>query len=158
MVNRSILFVCLGNICRSPTADGIARARAAALGLDMIIDSAGTGGWHAGSPPDPRSIAAAGRRGVDLSELRARKVTDRDFLSFGLILAMDRSNLADLAARRPPGAKARLALFLDEAEGRQADVPDPYYGSAADFDRVFELCDRGVATILGRIAGQAASG
>jgi protein-tyrosine phosphatase len=130
-----ILFVCLGNICRSPLAEAAFRAEAERLGLDAEADSAGTGGWHAGEPPDRRAIAAAKRNGVDISQLRARQVTGGDFERFDHIVALDDENLADLAAIRPAGSRARLSLLLDHAPGRAGQaVADPYYGGDADFD------------------------
>lgn len=134
----SILFVCLGNICRSPLAEAALRAEAAARGLDVEVDSAGTGGWHQGEPPDRRAIAAALRAGVDISALRARKVTRGDFERFERIVALDRDNLADLEALRPAGSRARLSLLLDHAPGREGQsVADPYYGGDADFDETW---------------------
>src|SRR5271170_2105719 len=110
-----ILFVCLGNICRSPTAEGALRhlCAAEAPALDIEVDSAGTGDYHLGEPPDPRSRRAAAARGIDLSRLRARQVERQDFARFDLILAMDRCNLRALRALRPPGSRARLELFLE---------------------------------------------
>jgi low molecular weight protein-tyrosine phosphatase len=136
-----ILFVCLGNICRSPTAEGVLKALLAAEApqLDIEIDSAGTGDYHIGEPPDSRSQRAALRRGIDLSDLRARQVTPGDFERFDLMLAMDRQNLRALEAMRPAGSKARLELFMDYAGRPGADVPDPYTGDAADFERVLSL-------------------
>ena len=142
-MTRSVLFVCLGNICRSPTAEGVFRALAARAGLDIQSDSAGTGGWHAGEPPHPPAVAAALRRGYDLSDLRARQVTAQDFARFDLILAMDRQNLADLRAlhRAPhPG----LRLFLDDSE-----VPDPWY--TGEFDRTLDLVESGCRALIARI-------
>ena len=131
----SILFVCLGNICRSPLAEGAFRAKAERLGLDVEIDSAGTGGWHAGAPPDRRAIAAAERNGVDIKDLRARKVTRADFGRFDHIVALDEENLADLESMRPAGSRAQLSLLLDHAPGRQGQaVADPYYGGDSHFD------------------------
>lgn len=133
-----LLFVCLGNICRSPAADGIARAMVAQQGLDWRIDSAGTGAWHVGYPPDNRMISTAAARGIDLSGLRARQAEPDDFLRFDHIFAMDESNLADLEQIRPPEATAELSLFL-----ANADVPDPYYGGDDGFERVLDLiCER----------------
>ncbi len=133
-----LLFVCLGNICRSPAADGIARAMVAQQGLDWRIDSAGTGAWHVGHPPDNRMISTAAARGIDLSGLRARQAEPDDFLRFDHIFAMDESNLADLEQIRPPEATAELSLFL-----ANADVPDPYYGGDDGFERVLDLiCER----------------
>ena len=129
-----LLFVCLGNICRSPAADGIARAMVAQQGLDWRIDSAGTGAWHIGHPPDNRMISAAAARGIDLTRLRARQAEPDDFLRFDHIFAMDESNLADLEQICPPEATAQLSLFLAEA-----DVPDPYYGGDDGFERVLDL-------------------
>lgn len=130
-----VLFVCLGNICRSPLAEAAFRVEAERLGLDAEADSAGTGGWHSGEPPDRRAIAAARRNGVDISSLRARKVSPDDFRRFDHILALDEENLADLEAIRPPGSKARLSLLLDHAPGRHGEaVADPYYGGDSHFD------------------------
>jgi len=131
----SVLFVCMGNICRSPLAEGAFRAEAERLGLEVETDSAGTGGWHAGEPPDRRAIAAARRNGVDISGLRARKVTREDFDRFDHIVALDAENLADLEAMRPAQGRAFLSQLLDHAHGRAGDeVADPYYGDDAHFD------------------------
>jgi protein-tyrosine phosphatase len=138
-----VLFVCLGNICRSPTAEGVFRhtLKSMAPQLDVEVDSAGTAGYHVGAPPDARSQKAALGRGVDLSGLRARQVTKADFARFDLILAMDRANLRDLKAEAPAGSRATLKLFLDYAPqlGRN-EVPDPYYGERGGFEEVFDLC------------------
>jgi len=131
----SVLFVCMGNICRSPLAEGAFRAEADRLGLDVAVDSAGTGGWHAGEPPDARAIAAARRDGVDIAGLRARKVTRADFDRFDHVIALDAENLADLLALQPPESRARVSLLLDHAAGRKGrGVADPYYGGDAHFD------------------------
>jgi protein-tyrosine phosphatase len=138
-----ILFVCLGNICRSPTAEGVFRdlVHKAAPGLEVEIDSAGTAGYHIGTAPDPRSQSAALRRGIDISDLRARQITRGDFAKFDLILAMDRDNLRDLEAKSPADARAKMRLFLDYApQTGRTEVPDPYYGGAADFELVLDLC------------------
>jgi protein-tyrosine phosphatase len=130
-----VLFVCLGNICRSPLAEAAFRAEATRLGLDAEADSAGTGGWHHGEPPDRRAIAAAARNGVDISHLRARKVERADFERFDHVVALDSENLADLEALRPAGSRARLSLMLDHAPGREGQpVADPYYGGDDHFD------------------------
>ena len=137
-----ILFVCLGNICRSPTAEGVLRdlLTREAPQLAVEIDSAGTGDYHIGAPPDARSQRAALRRGIDLSALRARQVSPQDFSRFDWILAMDEDNLRDLEALRPTGSKARLRLFLDFAPPPHPDaVPDPYLGDARAFERVLDL-------------------
>lgn len=155
----AILFVCLGNICRSPTAEGLMRNHVRAAGLTdrFVIDSAGTGGWHAGDPPDPRAIATAAGHGVDISDLRARKIRGSDFSSFDLIVGMDRQNVADLERLRPPRSAARVALFLEAALGERAEVPDPYYGDDADFEAVFSLCERAAAALLAGFAGSRAA-
>jgi protein-tyrosine phosphatase len=137
-----ILFVCLGNICRSPTAEGVFRHLAAesAPELKIEVDSAGTGDYHIGDSPDLRSQRAAQRRGIDLSGLRARQVDPADFTRFDLILAMDRQNLRALEALRPSGSKAELRLFLETAGATgPVEVPDPYLGGEADFERVLDL-------------------
>lgn len=135
MSSYSVLFVCMGNICRSPLAEGAFRAEAQSLGLDVVIDSAGTGGWHKGHPPDRRAIAVARRNGVDISGLRARKVTAEDFRRFTHILALDHDNLRNLRALRPVDGAAELGLLLDYADGLEGRaVADPYYGNEAGFD------------------------
>lgn len=131
---QSILFVCLGNICRSPLAEGAARAAFAAVGTRVEVDSAGTGDWHIGHPPDRRAQAIAKAHGVDISALSARQFHSADFERFDLILAADHENLADLRAMAPLGARARLALMLDMVPGRSGEaVADPYYGSTNSF-------------------------
>lgn len=147
-IPQKILCVCLGNICRSPTAEAVLRRAATAAGLDLVVDSAGTSNWHPGKAPDPRSQHHAGLRGLDLSGLRARQVQPEDFERFDLILAMDRQNLHDLQqlARRVPAGqrRARLALYLEQAGLQHGDeVPDPYYGGAAGFEQVLEACEQG---------------
>ena len=132
---HQVLFVCLGNICRSPLAEAAFRAEAQRLGLDVEADSAGTGGWHAGEPPDRRAIAAARRHGADISQLRARKVTPGDFERFDHIVALDEENEGDLRALRPKGSRATLSLLLDHVPGREGQaVADPYYGDDSHFD------------------------
>jgi protein-tyrosine phosphatase len=137
-----ILFVCLGNICRSPTAEAMLRHLAAqeAPRLDLEIDSAGTADYHIGAAPDPRSQRAALRRGIDISGLRARQVTEHDFRRFDLILAMDRANLRELETLKPDRAKAQLKLFMEYAPSLGVrEVPDPYYGDAGGFEEVLDL-------------------
>jgi low molecular weight protein-tyrosine phosphatase len=141
-LSRRVLFVCLGNICRSPTAEGVLRQLVAqrAPNLSIEIDSAGTADYHVGAPPDPRSQRAALRRGIDISGLRARQVTQDDFARFDLILAMDRDNLRELEAMKPLDSHASLRLFLDYApESNLRDVPDPYYRDAGAFEEVLDL-------------------
>jgi protein-tyrosine phosphatase len=134
-MTHRVLFVCLGNICRSPLAEAAFRAEAARIGLDVEADSAGTGGWHRGEPPDRRAVAAARRHGADISGLRARQVQSSDFECFDYILALDDANLADLQALRPGESRARLSLLLDLVPGRAGEgVADPYYGDDMDFD------------------------
>jgi protein-tyrosine phosphatase len=139
-----ILFVCLGNICRSPTAEGVLRhllvQEAPRLKVQVEVDSAGTGDYHIGDPPDLRSQRAAMKRGIDLSGLRARQVVLQDFAHFDLILAMDRNNLRDLQSIQPRASHAQLRLFLEYAEDLDdVEVPDPYYGDASGFERVLDL-------------------
>jgi protein-tyrosine phosphatase len=137
-----ILFVCLGNICRSPTAQGVLEQllTAEAPQLEVEVDSAGTGDYHVGEAPDLRTQRAAMQRGIDLSGQRARQVVADDFAHFDLILAMDRRNLRALQALRPATAKAQLKLFLDYAgQPGSREVPDPYSGDAGDFERVLDL-------------------
>ncbi len=130
----AILFVCLGNICRSPLAEGALRSAAQAAGLDWHIDSAGTGNWHVGSPPDNRAVATAHTMGVDISGLRARQVEAADFTRFTHIFALDTQNLADLRRIAPGAASAELALLLDAVPGRAGQaVADPYYGDDDGF-------------------------
>ena len=131
----SVLFVCLGNICRSPLAEGALRAEAKRLGLDLIVDSAGTGNWHAGEPPDRRAIAVARRNGVDISGLRARQVRVADFHRFHHVIALDHDNLANLRKLAPADGTAELSLLLDHVEGREGQaVTDPWFGDEAGFD------------------------
>ena len=137
-----VLFVCLGNICRSPTAEGVLRDVAAreAPQLRLDIDSAGTADYHIGAPPDPRTQSAARARGIDLSGLRARQIERRDFERFDYILAMDDDNLAQLERLRPRDARAQLQLFMSYApQLGQREVPDPYYGGPQDFETVLDL-------------------
>jgi protein-tyrosine phosphatase len=148
----SVLMVCLGNICRSPLAEGALRYHAERLGLDIVVDSAGTGDWHIGHPPDVRAIEVAQRLGgLDISRLRARQVKREDFHRFDHVLAMDASNLRNLRAMRPSDGKATLALLLDHLPGREAEaVADPYYGDVADF----EACWHDVRAATARLADQ----
>lgn len=141
---RRILLVCTGNICRSPTAEGVLRARAAARGLGHLIhaDSAGIHGYHAGEPPDPRTIRAAAARGYDLSPLRARVVTPRDFDRFDLLLGMDSGHVEALRRMAPRGLAAKVEPFDLE------DVEDPYYGGPAGFERVLDQIERRADVLL----------
>lgn len=143
--HASILFVCTGNICRSPTAEGILRHRLREQGrLDhFTIDSAATHSWNVGNPPDHRTAAVARANGVSLEGLKARKIRPADFTDFSLILAMDNTHLRALRAHAPDETRAEIRLFLNGAE-----VPDPYYGEMEGFHRVYEMIDRGVDDLL----------
>lgn len=130
----AILFVCLGNICRSPLAEGAMRVAAERAGLNLLLDSAGTGHWHVGNPPDPRAIAIAREHGVDISGLRARQVTREDFTRFSHVFALDAENLRNLRQLSPADASASLSLLLDTVPGRHGQaVADPYYGGDEGF-------------------------
>jgi protein-tyrosine phosphatase len=149
----SVLFVCLGNICRSPLAEGALRAAAARAGIDVTVDSAGTGGWHAGEPPDRRAQAAALRHGTDISGQRARQVRAEDFRRFDYVLALDRQNLSDLAAIAPPDATARVSLLMDLVPGRTgSSVADPYYGEDRDFDLTWADVHAAAEALVERIS------
>ncbi|NBW94652.1 MAG: low molecular weight phosphotyrosine protein phosphatase [Bacteroidetes bacterium] len=151
-----VLFVCLGNICRSPLAEGVFRDKVRAAGLDGIIDidSAGTGAWHVGNPPDRRMMATAKRQGVDLSAQRARQFVDTDLADFDHILAMDKSNLHDilfLDAGDDFGHRVTLFRQWDPEPG-DYEVPDPYYGGDAGFEHVYEIVDRTAEALLKGLA------
>ena len=148
---RRILFVCMGNICRSPTAEGVVRKLLAeqAPELDVLIDSAGTHGYHTGAPPDPRACRAAERRGVDIRPLRARPVTAEDFAHFELVLAMDEQNQQFLLEACPPEYQNRIRLFLDFAPHlERREVPDPYYGGSTGFEHVLDLVEEAAAGLI----------
>ena len=131
----AVLFVCLGNICRSPLAEAAFRREAKRLGLDADINSAGTGHWHIGEAPDRRAQAVARRNGIDIASFRARQVSRQDFYRFSHIVALDGENLAVLQAMVPPDATASLSLLLDHVEGREGEaVADPYYGGEEGFN------------------------
>ncbi|HXZ60629.1 MAG TPA: low molecular weight protein-tyrosine-phosphatase [Steroidobacteraceae bacterium] len=149
-----ILFVCLGNICRSPTAEAVVRALATreAPDLELEVDSAGTAAYHAGEAPDPRTQRAAARRGYDLSALRARVIEAADFERFDLILAMDRENLRVLRRRAPAHAHPRVRLLLEFAPGMgPGDVPDPYYGGPNGFEEVLDLVEAAARGLLAHL-------
>lgn len=152
----NVLFVCLGNICRSPTAEGIFRQRIRAAGLEdrIRVDSAGTGAWHVGKGPDPRTCRAALRRGYDLSPLRARQVAAGDYAGFDLMLAMDHDNLLRLKEFRPDGARAEVDLFLGRYGLGRGVVPDPYYGGEDGFEQVLDLVEQGCDALLEEIKGR----
>ena len=146
-----ILFVCMGNICRSPSAEGVFRhlLTQRQVDLEVEVDSAGTHDYHVGEPPDPRAVAAARRRGIDLSSLRARSVEPQDFEEFDLLIAMDEQNLRELRSRAGPVHAARLRLMMDFAPdvGRRA-VPDPYYGGPQGFEDVLDLLEQASEGLL----------
>lgn len=151
MVN--VLFVCLGNICRSPAAEGVFRALVdrEGLGHKITADSAGTAAWQAGRSPDPRAQSEARRRGIDISGLRARRIIAADFARFEYVLAMDRDNHADLSALCPQAEAHRLGLFLDFSGLAEREVADPYYGAHQAFARMFDLIEIGARGLLAHI-------
>jgi len=147
----NILFVCLGNICRSPSAQAVFEARAQQCALQLEVDSVGTGGWHRGEAPDPRAVSAGARRGYDLSALRGRQLCAADFEHFDYILAMDRQNLGDIRALSPTHFSGEIALFLSYAQpGEPQEVPDPYYSSTGEdsFEGVLDLLERASDALL----------
>jgi len=147
----SVLFVCMGNICRSPTAEGVFRHEVRRRNLieHFIADSAGTHGYHEGAPPDERAIAHAAKRGYDLSQLRARPVSPDDFDRFDFILVMDNQNLRHLKSLTPSRCQHKLELLLDYTNDHAgAEVPDPYYGGSKDFERVLDLVEEGCQGLL----------
>lgn len=150
-----VLMVCSGNICRSPTAEGVLRTKLqrAGLGRQVLVDSAGIHGFHIAEPPDPRAVQHAGRRGYDLTRLRARRVRDADFNTFHWMLAMDRSHHDWLVERAPAGSMAQVDLFLP-ASGLPdpEEVPDPYYGAADGFERVLDLVERACDGLIRRMS------
>lgn len=153
-MSHKVLFVCLGNICRSPLAEAALRGEAERLGLDIEVDSAGTGDWHLGYPPDSRAVAVARKNGIDIAHLRARQVTPDDFYRFDHIVALDAQNLADLRAMEPADAKARLSLLLDHVEGRAGEaVADPYYGHTDHFDVTWRDVAEGARGLARKLAG-----
>jgi protein-tyrosine phosphatase len=150
-----VLLVCLGNICRSPSAEGVLRHLAAreVPRLQVEIDSAGTADYHIGSAPDARSQRAALRRGIDISGLRARQITPEDFSRFDFILAMDRDNLRELQIMQPKNSRAQVKLFLEYAPNASTlEVPDPYYGNAEGFERVLDLATAASRGLLSALA------
>lgn len=153
---ESVLFVCSGNICRSPTADGLMRHMLREVGLAerVRVDSCGTGGWHVGDPPSRLAVEKAKERGYDLSMLRARQLSPRDFEEFDLILAMDDGHMSQLTRAAPKGARAKLAMFLeaDAAAGR-TEVPDPYYGGAEEYAYSLDLIESGCRAWIAQLTG-----
>ena len=149
---KRILFVCLGNICRSPTAQAVFDHKLKRAGLALELDSAGTGDWHIGHPPDPRSQAVALSWGVDMSGQRARQVCAADYSRFDRIYAMDRSNLAELKRRAPQSATARIELVMSLAPEYGLDeVPDPYYGGDEGFERVIDMLETAADRLIAEL-------
>lgn len=151
-----VLFVCLGNICRSPLAEGVFRAEAARAGLSegLRVDSAGTGNWHAGEAPDARAVAVAARHGINISGQRARQISRGDFHAFDLILGMDHRNVQDLTRIAAFDNKATIDLFLGHATGETRDVADPYYGDEADFEAAYRDIKAGATALATVLAGK----
>lgn len=151
-----VLFVCLGNICRSPTAEGVLRHQLEAAGLGDVVHvaSAGTGDWHVGKAPDSRTCKAALARGYDLSHQRAQQVKAVHFNEYDLVLAMDKSNLGNLQALRPHSASAELDLFLRRYGASLDEVPDPYYGGAEGFEQVLDLIEAACRELVVEIKGR----
>ena len=152
----SVLFVCSSNICRSPLAEAVLRARAAAAGMpDIVVDSAGLYGGHLGEPPDARACAAAARRGYAMPKRRARRIEARDFERFASIFAMDENNLAALRALAPQDYPGRIGLFLDVVpECGVREIDDPYFGALAGFERVLDLCEAASDALLRTLAAR----
>ena len=148
-----ILMVCLGNICRSPMAEGVLRLRLeeAGLGNRVRVDSAATGTSHIGHPPDERAIACAARNGVDISDQRARRLVAEDFDEFDVVLCADRTILHDARIRKPRTAHAQVELMLEWSGAGKKDVPDPYYGSQRDFDQAWKLVEKVAAGVVERV-------
>ena len=155
-----LLFVCTGNLCRSPTAEGVMRRLAHAASLEVEVDSAGLGAWHAGEPPDPRTVRHARARGYDLTSLRARQIATADFVFFDRVYAMDQGHLRDLRRLAPEAHRAKLGLFLDLLGGSGDDarlgreVPDPYYGGAAGFEEVLDLVEEGCRALVAELVAR----
>ncbi|HEY1099006.1 MAG TPA: low molecular weight protein-tyrosine-phosphatase [Myxococcota bacterium] len=147
-----LLMVCLGNICRSPTAEATVRREAQRRGVDVVVASCGTGGWHAGEGADARTIRHAKKRGIDLEPHRARQLHDDDFAAFDHIFVMDAQNLSDVLARCPPEHHGKVRRFLGDD-----DVPDPWFGGADGFERVLDLCEAASARLLDELRAASVS-
>ncbi len=153
MTRPAILFVCLGNICRSPLAEATFRARAADAGIDVQADSAGTGGWHIGEPPDRRAQRTALRHGVDISRYCGRQVEASDFRRFSHVFALDLDNLAVLHRIKPADATVKIGLLLDLVDGMEGQaVADPYYGPDDGFEETWDQVDRAAMALVARLA------
>ncbi|CBL46900.1 Protein-tyrosine-phosphatase [gamma proteobacterium HdN1] len=154
IVKTKVLFVCLGNICRSPTAEAVLRKMLQDRGLTHLVDvdSAGTGNWHAGSPPDERAVAAAQARGYDMAGLKARQIEENDYRHFDLILAMDRSNVSHMRRSCTNGTAGKIGLVLEYAQHSPlSEVPDPYYGEGDGFELVLDLLEDACDCLIERI-------
>ncbi len=151
---KRVLFVCLGNICRSPAAEGVFRKRAAEAGLPVYVDSAGTGAWHVGKAPDTRMQQAARRRDVDISQLSARQVEFSDFYEFDYLVAMDLDNFNNLLALAPGNCESDIRLFLDFGNTEEREVPDPYYGGAHGFEHVLDLIENAAEGFLAHLENE----
>lgn len=154
-VEPAVLFVCLGNICRSPMAEGAFRNAAEKAGLSVKVDSAGTAAYHIAEPPDPRAIATAARYGVDISQLRGRQLADEDFERFTHILAMDTANMAGISARTPRQATAQVGLLMNVFEDHtDSSVADPYYGDDDDFEKCWTVISEAVDALIRQLVSQ----
>lgn len=147
----SVLFVCLGNICRSPSAEAVFKHKAALLGVDIRIDSAGTMGYHTGCPPDPRSIAAGEARGYSFAGLACRRVEEQDFIDFDYVVAMDKDNVTQLLKVCPEGLTHKVNLLMSFSDLEEEEVPDPYYGGKRGFEYVLDLIEHASDALLARI-------
>ncbi|MHA2709491.1 low molecular weight protein-tyrosine-phosphatase [Vibrio owensii] len=148
---KKLLVVCMGNICRSPTGEAVLRAKAKELGISVEVDSAGTIGYHAGNPPDARSMQAGKQRGYSFKGMRSRKVTIGDFDEFDMVLAADKANLADLLDICPTEHRHKVSLFLSHGDSDYDEIPDPYYGGDAGFELVLDLIEDASETILKKL-------
>lgn len=148
---KKLLVVCMGNICRSPTGEAVLRAKAKELGISVEVDSAGTIGYHAGNPPDARSMQAGKQRGYSFKGMRSRKVTVGDFDEFDMVLAADKANLADLLDICPTEHRHKVSLFLSHGDSDYDEIPDPYYGGDAGFELVLDLIEDASEMILKKL-------
>lgn len=148
----SVLFVCLGNICRSPTAEGVFKQKALQHGFEVTVDSAGTAGYHKNAPPDKRSQSVAIHKGYDLSDLKCRKVEEQDFDNFDLIIGMDKANVSDLKRKCPDTLHHKISMLMDYTESEFDEVPDPYYGGGKGFELVFNLIEQASDGLLLKLA------
>ncbi|RXJ73637.1 protein-tyrosine-phosphatase [Veronia nyctiphanis] len=147
----SVLVVCMGNICRSPTGEAVLKKRAAERGLELIVDSAGTINYHEGNAPDPRSVLAGEGRGYSFKGMKSRPVVTKDFSQFDMILAADKDNLKDLLAMCPQESKHKVSLFLSHGNGHVDEIPDPYFGGSRGFEDVLDLIEEASDCILNRL-------